>query len=274
MSRYSAWTVQSAPFELAEAADVFPGDLGDAVAWYHRNETTVCPVTLKHQGLEAAADKVVDPLLHRTFGGWIAGPGFKAVDDRTLATPDPVETFAIRIAVPCEQTPTAKAWLDLARELSGKSADAADAQQRTAAWWQAFWARSWVFVNGDQQLTILGQQHPLRVGHDSNNQNQFSGKRGRSGVYGHALSAAEIAQLAASKKKRAGPRSDDRIAIGEGKAADIPAAQCDFGRGFTLEAWIQPGAPGRICDKITAGGTDGFLFDVYPGDTLRVIVEK
>ena len=56
-----------------------PDGLGDAVAWYHRNETSVFPVTLKHQGLEAAADKVRDPLLHRTFGGWIAAKGFQAV---------------------------------------------------------------------------------------------------------------------------------------------------------------------------------------------------
>ncbi len=65
----SAWTVREAPFEIAESPDVFPGNLGDEVAWYHRNQTSVCPLTLKHQGLAAAADKVRDPLLHRTFGG-------------------------------------------------------------------------------------------------------------------------------------------------------------------------------------------------------------
>ena len=55
---------------------------------------------------------------------------------------------------------------------------------------------------------------------------------------------------------------------------DIPNEKCDFSRGFTLEAWIQPDSlrPGRIFDKITAGGTDGFLFDTHPGDTLRLIV--
>ena len=51
--------MQNAPFELVESADVFLDGLDDAVAWYHRNETSVFPVTLKHQGLEAAADKVL-----------------------------------------------------------------------------------------------------------------------------------------------------------------------------------------------------------------------
>ena len=30
----SAWTLRDAPFELSESADVFPGGIGDAVAWY------------------------------------------------------------------------------------------------------------------------------------------------------------------------------------------------------------------------------------------------
>ncbi len=270
----SAWTVREAPFEIAESPDVFPGNLGDEVAWYHRNQTSVCPLTLKHQGLAAAADKVRDPLLHRTFGGWIAAAGFKAVDARSLATSAPVTSFAVRVAVPCKQTPDAKTWLDMASELSDQSADAPEAMQRTAAWWRAFSGRSWVFVNGDQQLTISGQQHPLRVGHDSNNENRFSGKRGRASVYGHALSAAEVAQLAADKSKQAGPPSKDRMTIGEGNVADIPNEKCDFSRGLTLEAWIQPDrvAPARIFDKMTAGGTDGFIFDTQPGDTLRLIV--
>ena len=99
-------------------------------------------------------------------------------------------------------------------------------------------------------------------------------RRGRASVYGHALSAAEVAQLAADKSKQAGPPSKDRMTIGEGNVADIPSEKCDFSRGLTLEAWIQPDrvAPGRIFDKMTAGGTDGFLFDTHPGDTLRLIV--
>jgi hypothetical protein len=269
----SAWTMQNAPFELAEAADVFPNGLGDAVAWYHRNESSVVPLTLKHQGLKSATDKVADPLLHRTFGGWIAGQEFKRINARALVTPQTVRSFSLRVVAPCDQTATAQQWLDRAEGIAKHADNSLEALEWVTAWWQAFWGRSWVFVNGDQQLTIPGQQHPLRLGHDSNNQNQFSGERGRASVYGHALSAAEIAQIAADKTKP-GPLSKDRMTIGAGNVADIPNEKCDFSRGLTLEAWIKPDrvAAGRIFDKITAGGTDGFLFDTHTGDSLRLIV--
>ena len=44
--------------------------------------------------------------------------------------------------------------------------------------------------------------------------------------------------------------------------------------GFTLEAGItlKSLTPGRIFDRMTAAGSDGFLFDTHPGDTLRLIV--
>jgi hypothetical protein len=272
--KLSAWSVHDAPFDLVESADVFCDGLTDAVAWYHRNEDSVFAVTLKHQGIWAAADKIRDPLLHRTFGGWIAAEGFRAKDNRTLETPSPVKAFAIRVAVPCEQTPDAKAWIDLAKRLCEESTDVVNALLRTGVWWWKFWDRSWVFVNGDQQLMIPGQQHPLRLGHDSQGASVFVGKRGRASIYGHVLSPADISRLAAAKGMNAGPRSKDRVMIAENDTADIPNSRFDFSRGMTLEAWIQPAAAnaGRVFDKMTAGGTDGFIFDTHPGNALRLIL--
>jgi hypothetical protein len=45
--------------------------------------------------------------------------------------------------------------------------------------------------------------------------------------------------------------------------------------GFTLDAWICPGelpaGGGRIIDKCTAGTGDGWTFDTFPGNDLRLI---
>ena len=48
-------------------------------------------------------------------------------------------------------------------------------------------------------------------------------------------------------------------------------------QGATLEAWIRPGAVGspggRIVDKSAAGTANGYLLDLFPGNSLRMIVE-
>src|SRR5208283_3637965 len=54
----------------------------------------------------------------------------------------------------------------------------------------------------------------------------------------------------------------------------VSGEKFDFSDGATIEAWIRPdaGMGGRIVDKITPGGSDGFLLDTHPGNALRLIV--
>ncbi len=184
----SAWSVHDAPFDLVESADVFPVGLGDAVAWYHRNEISVVPVTLKVQSLEAEAAKVRDPLIHRTFGGWVTGAEFRFAGPRALKTRGAVKSFSLRVSAPCAQTASAQQWLDQARKIAADSADAQDACRRTSAWWAGFWGRSWILVNGDKgTASVPGVKHPLRIGYDSQGGSKFPGQLGRVGVYGRAL---------------------------------------------------------------------------------------
>lgn len=58
---------------------------------------------------------------------------------------------------------------------------------------------------------------------------------------------------------------------------EVPAAGApELSHGLTLAASILPEAltPARIFDKMTAGGSDGFIFDTHPGDSLRLIVGR
>jgi hypothetical protein len=82
--------------------------------------------------------------------------------------------------------------------------------------------------------------------------------------------------------------------VGQGDLVDAPAGKVlrlsgsgyleiahqqplDLTSACTLEAWIRPQAlpPGgaRIVDKLHAGQEDGFLFDTFPGNSLRVIAQ-
>lgn len=65
---------------------------------------------------------------------------------------------------------------------------------------------------------------------------------------------------------------------GEGYLEVAHDARLDLARGATLSAWICPGKQGpgggRIIDKGTAGGSDGYMLDTHPGNSLRLITER
>jgi hypothetical protein len=255
----SAWTLQHAPFPLVESADVFPPVPAGTVAWYHRNDRSAVPSTIEVQSLQPIADTIRDPLLHRTFGGWITADGFQATADHALTTPSPVTAFDVRVAAPCVQSADVTDWTHAATAATQASSDAAAALARTTAWWHAYWDRSWVATSAGTDFAVPANTHPLRVGFDSNHQNGFPGPLERATTYDHPLTADEIARLAATGHDQPTPING------------TPAT--DFTHGFTLSAWIHPDrlAPGRIFDKVTAGVADGFLFDTHPGHSLRLV---
>jgi hypothetical protein len=256
----SAWTMRGAPFDLVESADVSLSDGSGTIGWYHRNERSIVPSTIQLQSLTSTADKLEDPLLHRTFGMIITGLGFRGVNGDALHTGSPSKAFSFSVMVPCEQSADVESWMKDARLDEIPAPNAHPPLQRTTDWWHQFWDRSWVVTNAGEALAVPVNKYDLRLGVDSNGQNEFPGELPRTATYNRALSADEIAKLAAQNQ-------DQPPAI----AADRPG---DFSHSFTLSAWINADRlePGRIFDKLTAGSTDGFLFDTHPGNTLRLIV--
>ena len=152
---------------------------------------------------------------------------------------------------------------------------------------------------------------PLRIGADQEGGNAFAGGIAAIRIYDRALSAAEIAALAKAKPAETaatkplrewlpGQLKDKTVAdtvaqvaataTGEVAAKTVDAVACaTFAGGFlqikgdagfklpgdfTIEGWIRPTGDNmtcRIVDKITPGGTNGFLLDFYNGN-LRCIV--
>ena len=128
------------------------------MTWYHRNEYSVVPFTLKYQGIDGFANLVRDPLLHRTFGGRMAARGFARRDAHTLESDGPVSHFALQIATHSAQSPTAAAWEKELRTIAARSSRSASVAKATAAWWREFWERSWIFVEGDPAASSANVQ--------------------------------------------------------------------------------------------------------------------
>jgi Domain of unknown function (DUF5703)/Concanavalin A-like lectin/glucanases superfamily len=298
----SSWTPPEV--EVWESADVVK-DASDAVAWYHRNEHSCVPLTLKLQSLETFANLVKDPILHRTFGGSMTAAGFVKDGATAMKSSAPMKRFAIRIATHSAVTATAAVWEKQLAKIAASSGDAVAAEKSTAAWWNGFWNRSWVFVEGDPAAvsSLPANAYPLRIGADSNGGSKFRGAMSRATVFGRALGDAEIASLAAGKPGDAAAIAEGRtvgwrftgapdgakvvgamkfeeqdgvaVAAFGGGHLEVPNETCHgLTNSFTLEAWIRPDAKAgsaRIFDKLTAGKGDGFLFDTHPGRSLRLI---
>jgi hypothetical protein len=145
----SAWVLRDAPpdvvrREARESADVFVDDPA-AVVWYHRNERSVVPYTVGYQGLGEIRGYFPDPLIRRTFGGRLSsaelrksGPGRIAGERLRKAT--------IRITTHSSQTPSPSEWLARIHDLETAPGDVASRRRATAAWWEEFWNRSWIYA--------------------------------------------------------------------------------------------------------------------------------
>ena len=256
---FSACGMEGGPAPVVETADTVRPAAGDRVVWYHRNEQSAWPATMKLQGFESLMAKFADPLLFRTFGAGMKGDGLVSEDPTTLQSKEPRRSCLLSIYPLTAQTPTAEGWV----EQLGRQTAQADAQplesERAAhrAWWDAFWNRSWIRVSASSSPEAAAFQRvfpantttsrfPLRFGADSGGGNRFAGDMARVRLYNRPLSSEEIA---AQAKSLAAP------AVADGCVGDWPLDEIKDGAFPNL---ANPRLPGKITGPVTvADGPEG-----------------
>ncbi|HOS94910.1 MAG TPA: DUF5703 domain-containing protein, partial [Armatimonadota bacterium] len=263
--------------------DVVLHDQPGRIGWYHHNAESFGAVeSMAYQGLDGYPG-FVDPMLHRTFGGVVAADDGQRIDDETLQA-GPGRHVSIRVFSIARHPSTPESWLadmdSTIREI--EAVPEADRYRAHCEWWEAFWDRSFIYINADDETRELRSPippntHPLHVGFDQSGANVFRGQLGRVAVYNQAYPTERIKQLAACPPERPSPEWSDPVFSGTpAPQTELPdSTDWDQSPGFTVEAWVKTAGPdmvGRIFDKITPGGTDGFLLDTHPGDALRLIV--
>lgn len=216
----------------------------EQIGWYHYNKASVGPEQIAEiQGLAGYLQKQHDPLLGRIFGGIISaqnghGDTATARDDFELSSVgDNHHRFSVFVRT---DHPSNPAEWKLGIHRDRREFEKVDFQRRSIQhqrWWQDFWARSWLHLSNNAAVEpeiwkVPDNDYEVRIGEDQHGANLFAGK---------------IENPRWSTK--AGLQLDAKI------TPDIQA----------------PGG-GRIFDKITPGGSDGFLFDTHPGNSLRLIV--
>jgi hypothetical protein len=145
---HAACGLEGGPVKLSALPDQIAPSDASTVIWYQRNESSVWALSLDQQSLGGFKAKSADPLLHRTFGGCLAGAGLRKENARTLVTASPTTAATITVTAHTAQTGTVAEWLEQVR---GKSATVAassssDHWRDHQQWWRDFWSRSHVRV--------------------------------------------------------------------------------------------------------------------------------
>lgn len=252
------------------------------VGWYHHNTKSVGPQLLAEiQGLTGFAQP--DPLLDRTFGAVVTAANGERLDDLHLRSPRGT-SHQFNAFVLTRHPAKPQQWLaDMEQTIRQiESQDFAARRQAHERWWSQFWNRSWIrattsaeAVTTSADSLVPANAHSVRIGLDQSGSNRYAGEVGRVSIFAKPLAEAEIQALAKLDHGTAPPQSADMPWTGAATGPIVASASWDFTRGFTIEAWLKPqklpDGGARIADKITPGGSDGFLFDTYPGNSLRLI---
>ena len=246
--------------------------------WYHRNERTPIPATFELQNITSLLPTVRDPILHRTFGALVTGPGLVPAGERALRAKVASTQHRVEIWALTQFADTPDVFTRAIRGLASTGANDDPDLQREAhrTWWKNFWSRSWIRLsdNGTSAPFPLSDNAlPVAIGSDPAGSNSFKGEIERVLVLGHALDASGISALATNPD--AAP-DDILINWRAGDSRSIAESpELDAQRGITIAAWLVPDQQdpggGRVIDKCPIGRSDGWMLDTYPSNSLRFI---
>lgn len=119
-----------------ESADIVKRQ-GNNILFYHKNQDSIVRETARLQELEDCMDQIPDLLLGRIFGG--AAVLEKGEDG-----------FSLRIATKSEQTQEQK-FIDELHQMLCKCSDMEKSKERTREYWNAYWCKSYIFVQHDKE---------------------------------------------------------------------------------------------------------------------------
>ncbi|MEN6336656.1 MAG: DUF5703 domain-containing protein [Phycisphaerales bacterium] len=262
--------------------DTVLADQQGRIGWYHHNVKSVGPKLLAEiQGLTGFAQP--DPLLGRTFGAVVTAAGGERVDNLHLRSPRGTR-HQFNVFVLTRHPALPAEWLaDMDQTVRQvESQDFAVRRWQHEQWWASFWGRSWIRAATSSQIPsspvesiVPANEHAVRIGLDQSGGNRYTGEIGRASVFSSPLTDAQVKELATLDRGATPPQPPARLWTGATTGPIPDSASWDFSRGFAIEAWLNPqelpAGGARIVDKITPGGADGFLFDTFPGNSLRLI---
>ncbi len=214
---YMAGSYEAIGMKVFSDGDVISEGSPDRLLWYHRNEESQWEFGLRHQGIFEAAKGLKDPLIRRTFGGIVAGNGFRAISPTELES-DAQKSLDLLVCLHTAQTDSPEAWQAQAAEALEQASKDAGWSAAHTRWWHDFWDRSYVRISQAPLPTQPFAQQtetPLRWGADSAGASRFTGYFGGLRLWSRALAEDEV------KAAQAGNLPSDKSVDGEWLAKDF-----------------------------------------------------
>jgi len=132
---------------------------GENIVWLHRNKRSIWKDNLELQALGDWTETHTDPLLNRTFGGFISSDKLQKTDKFNLKTSEPQKAFSVSVYALTQQTETAEEWIEAIQQ-QAKNIESQSRKKRLSQhklWWNEFWQRSYINVstqNEEEKIKI------------------------------------------------------------------------------------------------------------------------
>ena len=154
--------LRGCPFPITRDADTVLPVVNDRLAVCHFNARSIYPLVLKVEHLDSLTDKYPDPLLHSCAGMAMIGQGLKSQDDHTLtgtATDARIDIYALT-----QKADDPSQWSAALDKIIAQVKDTPIEDLRTAhqAWWDEFWNRSWLHVEGTPDAAKVSQSYAIQ----------------------------------------------------------------------------------------------------------------
>jgi hypothetical protein len=144
----------------------------DGIRFMHHNlDSTVFDATVKQQGMDIVKAEMFNPLKNLTFGGMMQGKGLKPAgtyqgkyldtdfEGWKLESESVTKNQEIAIYLNTTQTPSIAEWQNnLTAVIKDAAASQKTAWPKTAAWWQQYWERSFIYIKPDNADTSAAWQ--------------------------------------------------------------------------------------------------------------------
>lgn len=138
-----------------------------ALLFFHQNKAkSVFDVTVRQQGLDSIKDQLFNPLKNLVFGGTMWGTGMVPAGTYTgtyagtafrgwkLKNEKGSTRISLNLALHTAQTADINHWVAGLQQTKNRMAAAKDASL-SIKWWNAYWERSFIQLNGNKQETVV-----------------------------------------------------------------------------------------------------------------------